>query len=208
MFSRVGAGQSVNFRILDREPDKLRPGRMTLIEDLDVDGVTADDEYYRMMELKKRIKVKPKLLESPRVQELKNERKRPGYGRGGPRPKSPTHAEIMDRINARHRNQPETQPKGTKVGKKELKHSIEQALHAPTTLKEKMSYEQSKIQIGNKPEGQKLQIERWRQKIKDAKNGMSQSFMAIDREKAAALKRYIPPGNQNLAKYSPKFNLI
>ena len=32
--------------------------------------------------------------------------------------------------------------------------------------------------------------------------------MAIDRDKASSLIKRVPDGNQNLAKYTPKYNLI
>lgn len=45
MFSRVGAGQSVSFMILDRAPEKFTPLKSVAYEDMDYDEVAADDDH-------------------------------------------------------------------------------------------------------------------------------------------------------------------
>ena len=124
----------------------------------------------------------------------------------------------MERINARQRAIKEKNRREGKVGKTELKQQIEQALAEKNDevvdelLPEELSYKKAKIQYdldGRKnPAAQKQQIEVWRKKILDAKNSQSSSFKAINRDKATAIVRRLPDGNQNLAKYNPKFNLI
>ena len=50
MFSRVGAGQSVSFMILDRAPEKFTPLKQVLYEDMDYDDVTIDEDQDRQRE--------------------------------------------------------------------------------------------------------------------------------------------------------------
>lgn len=44
MFSRVGAGQSVNFMILDRAPDVIHQPSGNLFESIDFDQIVEADE--------------------------------------------------------------------------------------------------------------------------------------------------------------------